>query len=323
MLKSSDKWKSLSFFLIGILTCYAVAGGITISREQLSWVAAYKGAISFIPSAYAAGALTNVFAMPSDNTLSTMSYYTIAFNTATAGIVKSMEITFPAGFNIASSKLIEVQGIGVGSISVTGQILKYTVSSPVSIPAARSVKIMIANIINSAVSSNQISVVTKDNSINSAIIDGPTNSAIFNLIQVTNPMIGNSAVTSTKLGTDSVDSFKIKDGQVGLADMAANSVDGSTIKDSSISKADVSTAFIKKVSLSYPQSGWNPGLGYSNFVISDSSVTATSVIQITVNEKGIVLNGCNLDSIGGGWFDVNCGFYSPAFETKLNYVVIN
>ena len=224
MLKSSDKWKSLSFFLIGILTCYAVAGGITISREQLSWVTAYKGAISFIPSAYAAGVLTNVFAMPSDNTLSTMSYYTIAFNTATAGIVKSMEITFPAGFNIASSKLIRSSGDWSRFYLGDGPDPKIHSLESSFYPAARSVKIMIANIINSAVSSNQISVVTKDNSINSAIIDGPTNSAIFNLIQVTNPMIGNSAVTSTKLGTDSVDSFKIKDGQVGLADMAANSV---------------------------------------------------------------------------------------------------
>ncbi len=41
--------------------------------------------------------------------------------------------------------------------------------------------------------------------------------------------------------------------------LAPNSVDGSKVVDGSITKTDVSTAFVKKVSLSYGMSGWNPG----------------------------------------------------------------
>jgi hypothetical protein len=263
-----------------------------------------------IPAAYGSGSLTNVFALPSNNIFNSKSYYTITFTTATTGIISTVEITFPTGFNIASAKLIEVQGLGLGSLSVSGQVLKYTVSSPVSVPPSRAMKLMIADITNAATNPSQVSVVTKYISTNIVVIDGPTSSAPFTLIQVTNPMIG----------ADAIDNSKIKNGQVGLADLASNSVDGSKIVDGSVAKTDVSTAFVKKVSLSYGMQGWNPGLGYTNFHIEDSQVTETSVMQITAIDK--YNYGCSIDQLDVGAFDVKC-VMAPSLATKLNYAIIN
>ncbi len=266
--------------------------------------------------------MTNVFVSPSANVFSTTSYYTISFNTATPGIIKSIEITFPTGFNIASAKLIEVQGIGAGPVTIMGQILKYSVSSPVLVPASKSIKIMISDVINSALSSNQVSVVTKDNSIHSAIIDGPTKSATFTLTPVTNSMLGNNAIISTKIAPDSVDTSKIKNGQVTLADMAPNSINSSKIVDNSIIRGDISTGFLKKVSLTYnPTSGWTPD-GKKGFVIRDSQVTPSSFVQISVSTSAPVSPGCYLLETGTGWFYVLCNLY-PYFDDILNYLVIN
>src|SRR5207249_12273161 len=115
-----------------------------------------------LPPAYGAGALTNVFAMPSNNMFKGTGYYNIGFTTATTGTIKSIEITFPAGFNVAGAKLIQTQGAGAGSLSVSGQTVKYTIATPVSVTAPKDMTIMIANIVNPAISSNQVSVATND-----------------------------------------------------------------------------------------------------------------------------------------------------------------
>lgn len=258
-----------------------------------------------IRSAFGAGSLTNVFAVPSNNIFNTKSYYIIAFTTATTGTIKTVELTFPTGFNIASAKLIEVQGIGPGSLSVAGQVLIYAVTSPVSVPPPRAIKIMISDISNAAVTSNQMSVLTKDISVNPIVIDGPTSSAPFTLTQVTNPMIG------------------------------PNAVDGGKIVDGSVGKTDVSPAFVKKVTLSYSPAilggyGWdprNPSTPDKNiFVIPDSHMTPNSILEITV-VGGVTLNhDCWVSIRSNGYFAVTCARVEvPNLDqtSKLNYAIIN
>ncbi len=293
--------------------------GILVLATILGWQQ-----VNFpMQSIYGAGTLTNVFVSPSANVFSTTSYYTISFNTATPGIIKSIEITFPSGFNIASTKLIEVQGIGPGSMTITGQILKYSVSSPVLVSASKSIKIMISDVTNSASPSNQVSVVTKDNSIHSAIIDGPTKSAAFTLTPVTNSMIGNNAITSTKIAPDSVDTSKIKNGQVTLADMAPNSVYNSTIIDNSIVKADISTGFLKKVSRTYGGTDWIPDNTRDWFLIRDPQVTPSSFVQISVSTTyPATPPDCYVHDVYTKWFYILCKT-PPDFYDILNYVVIN
>ncbi len=310
--KEKTKWKILSFCLIGILIASITATAMLfhIAPEAVTGLLTDQqlaNAPSLVNAAYGAGVLTNVFALPADNIFSTKTYYTIAFTTATVGAIREIEMTFPAGFNVATAKLLEVQGIGAGSLSVLGQVVKYTVSSPVSIPAQKAIKLSLADITNSAITSNQVSVTTKAFSgPNIAIVDGPTNSAVFTLIQVSNPMIGANTITAPKLTANSVDSSKISDGSIG--------------------KTDVSTGFVKKVSLpasARPGNGWNPDWSKQWFAIVDSQVSTTSLVVTSLGNRGGEVRGsCPVTSVDLGGFAVNCDFYPDPYIT-LNYVVIN
>jgi len=341
--KEKTKWKILSFSLIGILIASITATAMLfhIAPEAVTGPLTGQQLVDAPPlvnEAYGAGALTNVFALPADNIFSTKTYYTIAFTTATSGAIREIEMTFPAGFNVVSAKLLEVQGVGVGSLSVLGQVVKYTVSSAVSIPAQRAIKISLADITNSATTSNQVAVSTKAFSgPNIEIIDGPTNSAVFTLIQVSNPMLASNTVTGPKITANSVDNTKIQDGQVGWLDLAANSVDASKIRDGSIGKAEVSTAFIKKVTIpdqnSDPLYTWSPGAlasggGRSNeFGIGDPNVKDDSVISITLLRDQSFADCLGAPSIGAdlhatGRIRITCN-HAPSDNSILTYVLIN
>jgi hypothetical protein len=78
-----------------------------------------------------------------------------------------------------------------------------------------------ADIINGATTSNQVSVTTKAISgTNRRSLDGPKNSATFTLIQASNGMITNGAVSNTKIGANAIGSSKIADGSIVAADVS-------------------------------------------------------------------------------------------------------
>ena len=80
-----------------------------------------------------AAPLTSQSAIPSNNILSTTATYEILFATATTGVVKTVEITFPVGYNVAGTKLVEREGIASGTTAVTGNRVVFTIGSPSSI----------------------------------------------------------------------------------------------------------------------------------------------------------------------------------------------
>src|SRR5213593_1015687 len=172
---SSQRWKFLSITLVGVLATSLLSIAFQLP-QQLRDTLFSEGinAPSILQPAYATGTLTNVFAFPSNNVFRATGYYNIAFTTATTGTIKTIEITFPAGFNVGSAKLLQTQGTGAGSLSVSGQVVKYTITTPVSVTAPKSMMIMVGNIVNPAITSNQVSITTKDTA--AVIIDGPTNS---------------------------------------------------------------------------------------------------------------------------------------------------
>src|SRR2546426_8318892 len=240
MNSTSQRWKVLSITLIGALA--TSIGAVTFQLPQQLQDTLFSEKVNSpygLQSAYGAGALTNVFALPSNNLFSAKTYYTIAFTTATTGTIANITMTFPAGFNVAAAKLIESQNIGSGSLSSSGQTLTYMISSPVSVPAPRAIKIMIADITNAAVTSNQVAVTTKNTL--GAVIDGPTNSSTFTLTQIQNWMIGTGSVSLSKISANAIDSTKIQDGKVTGADIqngvALNggvSIDSPTFKVDSV-----------------------------------------------------------------------------------------
>src|SRR5881396_2741111 len=100
---SQEKWKHLSFAMIGVLATSMLSVAFQLPQQlQDTLFAEQINAPYGLQSAYGAGALSNVFALPSNNLFKGTGYYNIGFTTATTGTIKTIEITFPAGFNVAA-----------------------------------------------------------------------------------------------------------------------------------------------------------------------------------------------------------------------------
>jgi hypothetical protein len=144
-------------------------------------------------------ALSAVAARQTNNMVNTRAYYDIQLTTATMGAIKRIEVVFPTGTITSAARLIEVQGIGAGSIINSGTTVTYVVTSPVSIPAGTNIRLEFGNIINPSSPSNGYTVtVTTRNSAN-GIIDGPTVSFTYTIKQIQSNDIANSAITSEKV----------------------------------------------------------------------------------------------------------------------------
>src|SRR5437867_6621322 len=102
---TNGKWKLLSFTLIGALisgiATMAVLGQVPmfVQQDQVN-------SPQLLPSAYGAGALTNVFALPSNNMFKGMGYYNVGFTTATTGNINTIEITIQTGLNLTEEILL-------------------------------------------------------------------------------------------------------------------------------------------------------------------------------------------------------------------------
>ena len=90
---SQDKWKYLSITLIGILATSMLSVAFQLPQlVQDTLFAEQVNAPLGLQLAYGAGALTNVFALPSNNVFKGTGYYNIGFTTATTGTIKTIEI---------------------------------------------------------------------------------------------------------------------------------------------------------------------------------------------------------------------------------------
>lgn len=134
-----------------------------------------------VKPAEAAGTLTSISILPTNNIVNTKSTYDIFFKTATTKVIKTIEMVFPSGFDLsAAKKVIEKSGIGSGSLSnPSGTTLVYTVSSPVSVSAGTTIRLEIGGVVNSDTENkfDKISIRTKDTG--GSTIDGPNSSASF------------------------------------------------------------------------------------------------------------------------------------------------
>jgi hypothetical protein len=138
-----------------------------------------------VKPAEAAGTLTNINVIPSNNIVNTRTTYDIVFKTATTATIKTIEMNFPSSFDVRfavgpSPKLIERSGIGSGTLSnPSDTILAYTVGSPVTVSAGTLIRLEIGKIDNSDTRNvaAEVSITTKDTGGNT--IDGPTNSPSF------------------------------------------------------------------------------------------------------------------------------------------------
>ena len=95
-------------------------------------------------------ALGSVSARPTNNIVNTKSFYDVVFVTGKAGVIKFIQVTFPAGTTLpTSASFNEAEGIGPGFVSdVTGQTITYTVNNAINVPVGYKIRLEFSNINN-------------------------------------------------------------------------------------------------------------------------------------------------------------------------------
>jgi LVIVD repeat len=181
-----------AILLVNVITITTASGNIHTKYDY-----------NYIQSAFAAPLITPSTSS-SNNIVNTKSIYEITFTTATTGTIKTVRIIFPTGSTVTGTQLIEKSdSIGPGVISSSGSVVNYTLSSPVTIAAGTSIRLELANIVNTNAAGNTaISITTI--STNGVVIDGPTNSVAYPIKQIGSADIANGAVTSAKVSEDNI-----------------------------------------------------------------------------------------------------------------------
>jgi len=112
-----------------------------------------------------------------DYTVGATTTHTISSTTTATGTIATVEGVFPAGFDVSGATLGAVSGISAGTISVVGQTVIYTVTTPVSVPSGTAISIELHSIVNPTTPGLYfISVTTRDGIGN--IINGPTSASV-------------------------------------------------------------------------------------------------------------------------------------------------
>jgi hypothetical protein len=138
-------------------------------------------------------ALSSLTARPTNNIVNTNSFYDVVFLTATAGAIKTIQVTFPAGTTIPSGAFFnEAEGIGPGTASKSGQTITYTVTNAVNVPAGTKIRLEFTNINNPLSPSANYKVIVITRNAANAIIDGPTESAAYTMKQIGKNVIAES-----------------------------------------------------------------------------------------------------------------------------------
>ncbi len=234
------------------------------------------------------GALSSVTARPTNNIVNTNSFYDVVFLTASSGAIKKIQVTLPAGTTVPSSASFnEAQGIGVGTVSKSGQTLTYTVTNAVNIHASTKIRLEFSNINNPLnPSANYKVTVTTRNAANT-IIDGPTQSTAYTMKQVGVNAIADKSITSTKPAKSFMKRVTVFDDAVGHA------------------------------------VGWDPDGVDVSFQISEPAVSGRDTTYVTARvfptNQG---QGCQVADANTGGFVFLCDV-APGETADLHYVVEN
>jgi hypothetical protein len=224
-------------------------------------------------------ALSLTRATQTDNLVNSKTYYDISFRTATAGIIKYIQMTFPPGTYVGAAVLIEATGIGPGTIAAsgttaTGMTLTYTVTSEVNVPALTRTRIQVANINNPPDPSNSLTVTITTRNAANGVIDGPTSTSAYNMVQVGNAQIAPGAVTTTKIASGAVTTGDIADG---------------AIQPQTISRTGTQVSVLP--------GSFNAGIASC---LSEETAVGGGLRIVTGGERFLTLAGSS--SVGTGWF---------------------
>lgn len=146
----------------------------------------YPSSFIQIAKPVAAAPISDPTVIPANNIVNSRTTYDIFFNTATSGMIKTIHIIFPSGFDVSgAARVIQRSGIGDGFLTASSSTtLIYNVRNPVIVPAGTTIKLEIGRIINSnRADVFQVGISTEDAVPN--VIDGPTLSWSFRIKDIT------------------------------------------------------------------------------------------------------------------------------------------
>ena len=169
-------------------------GGLSRFRRQGAFllVVSLAAAVSVLGApAASAAALTTVSWTVSNNQVSATGVsYSYSFKTGTAGTIGKVVFTVSGAGLAGTPTIVKNYGIPAGTVARAGQVITYTVTTPVAVAANVPIYIELGANTNSAtVGSYTTSVQTQTAA--SAVIDGPTNTNAVTLAAT------NTAVTVT------------------------------------------------------------------------------------------------------------------------------
>jgi hypothetical protein len=140
---------------------------------------AFMAGISVVSSqtVLAAGALTNLsWSVSNNQAAAAATTYSYSFTTGTAGVIKTITFTV-AGAGLGGAPVIVVAyGIRAGTVARVGQVITYTVTAAVNVPAGVPIFIELSGMTNPAAGSYTTAVAT--NTAAPAVIDNGTTPAV-------------------------------------------------------------------------------------------------------------------------------------------------
>ncbi|MBV8301886.1 MAG: hypothetical protein JOY68_08180, partial [Candidatus Dormibacteraeota bacterium] len=133
--------------------------------------------VAVSPRAFAAGTLTNISWAVNNNQASAASTtYAYSFTTATTGTIKTITFTVSGSGLAGTPAIVAAYGIGAGSVARAGQVITYTVTSPVSVANGIPILIQLSGNTNPAAGSYTTAIAT--NTAAPAVIDSGTSPSV-------------------------------------------------------------------------------------------------------------------------------------------------
>ena len=134
-----------------------------------------------------AGTLSNVsWSVNNSQTGKTAVTYAFSFKTATAGTIKYVTMTVPAG-TAGTVAVGSVYGLGAGTVALASNTITYTVTSAVAVAANIPIYLSFTGLTNTSTAGSYTSTVTTQTSVPATIDTGTSQSVTF----------GNSSTTAT------------------------------------------------------------------------------------------------------------------------------
>ena len=245
-------------------------------------------------------ALSSVSARQTNNIVGAQSYYDVVFTTTTTGTIKFIDITFPAGTVIgAAPNLVEREGIGAGTAAKTSAtVIRYTVTSAVSVPANTEIRLEFFNIVNPTAPSTGYKVTVTTRNAGGTVIDGPTTSNGFSMKQIGTGQIADGAATTPKIADNAITSTK----------PAESFMKRVTVKDDAAGHAV----------------GWDPNGVTTIFTIFEPAITGTDTAFVIIEVISSSVTNCDVtgQSDTPTEFAIRCSA-GPPNGAALHYVVGN